>query len=396
MSYVTTRDSSLGDFKNFQDYLAIDDEALRLVQSLRPIVEENLDELVAGFYERIRSHADALSRFPGGEQQLARQEAALRAWLHDVFSQKNVIDRSEAQVKIGKVHLSAAVNEELMIASMNWLRCDVAKIVAESELPAGVEKVDALNALNKLFDYNLGLILTSYWRVLQDRVMRADRLILIGQYSAAINHELRNPLGVIGTSNYLLRNTIGDDPEAKHTKHLDKIDRSLERANSIIAGLLRLIRVEQPKRDSVELEQFLEEQRSVLTIPEAISLTFKVDLSSGETAMFDATLIGQVLENLVKNSIDAMEGEGQIEIELVNDQGAINIYVRDTGPGIPAEVMHQIFDPLFSTKSFGTGLGLTLSKAIVESHGGSFDLVEGLEDSGAGFRIKIPNYLNGR
>ena len=385
--------SPIADFEDFKDYLAIDDDTSRIVAQVKPVLLDHIDEIVQNFYDRMRLHVDAMARFPGGEEQLARQEVALRRWLNNLLEDAGMLESGEAQVRIGTVHLAAAVNEELMIAAMNWLRTDIAWVLRRHDMPENLDHVEAINAINKLLDYNLGLILTSYWRVLQERVTRADRLILIGQYTAAINHELRNPLGVIGTSNYLLRKALGNEADEKVSRHLDKIDRSLERANAIIAGLMRLIRVEQPHRDRVDLKRFLRDQAENLFIPRTIEMEFKTDLHDRESAMFDATQLGQVIENLVRNAIEAMEGKGRLELELVNRPTAIDIFVRDSGPGIPAAVRNQIFDPLFSTKSFGTGLGLTLSKAIIEAHGGAFEIVEGLDDRGVGFRIRIPHYM---
>ncbi len=381
------------EFLNFKRYLRIDDRTADIVGFLNPVLSGSLDRIVKSFYERMRTHEEAMARFPGGEKQLERQESALRSWLLDLFANGASLESSDAQIRIGTVHLSAAVNEELMIASMNWLRIDISSVLRECELPKEVGLYESIDAINKLLDFNLGLILTSYWRVLQERVMNADRLILIGQYTAAINHELRNPLGVIGTSAYLLRREISDKVSGNTIKHLDKIDRSLERANSIIAGLMRLLRVEKPKRDRVDLDRFLAEQEDHLLIPSTIVSEFRGPAQEGVVAMFDATQLGQVVENLVRNAIDAMEGKGKLLVELTNGPTAVELSVRDSGPGIPAETINQIFDPLFSTKSFGTGLGLTLAKAIVESHSGSFRIVDGLDGKGIGFTIRIPHYL---
>lgn len=381
------------EFLNFKRYLRIDARTTEIVGYLNPLLSGNLDRIVKRFYERMRQHDEAMARFPGGEKQIGRQGKALRAWLLDLFANGASLESSGAQIRIGAVHLSAAVNEELMIASMNWLRIDIASVLREMDLPAEVGLYESIDAINKLLDFNLGLILTSYWRVLQARVMNADRLILIGQYTAAINHELRNPLGVIGTSAYLLRQEIGETASENTTKHLNKIDRSLERANSIIAGLMRLLRVEKPKRDRIKLDQFLAEQEDHLLIPSTIIAEFRAPAQQGLVAMFDATQMGQVVENLVRNAIDAMEGKGNLLVALTNGPSAVELSVRDSGPGIPPETINQIFDPLFSTKSFGTGLGLTLAKAIVESHSGSFRIVEGLDGKGVGFTIRIPHYL---
>ncbi|MFT7620746.1 MAG: two-component system sensor histidine kinase HydH [Planctomycetota bacterium] len=383
-------------FESFKHYLGVDRETTTTIRCLQPVLNDGLEKIVRGFYSRMREHPDAMSKFPGGEVQIARQELALRGWLINLIADAGLAKSSKAQMRIGAVHMAASINEELIVASMNWLRHEIADVIRSAgTLPGSCTAADGVDAINKLLDYNLGLILTSYWRFLQDRVMRADRLIQIGQYTASINHELRNPLGVIGTSAYLLRASLGDSIAPKAEMHLDKIDRNLERAQSIIAGLLRLLRVEQPKREKIKVGDFLSEQLENLTIPDGIEVEiFRADQTNGHSS-FDPTQVGQVIENLVQNSIDASgKDEGRIQIKYEVDSDGLVIHIRDNGSGIDPNLTHQIFDPLFSTKSFGTGLGLTLAKAIIESHGGSFELCEGIDDKGVGFEIRMPHHLD--
>ena len=254
----------------------------------------------------------------------------------------------------------------------------------------GESRFRLIQELNRLLDFDLGIMLHSYWRDAHTRLMRVDRLALIGQFTVAVNHELRNPLGVIETSAFLLRQHLKDDPQA--LLHLDKVDRSLGRANAIVTGLLGLLRVREPGREPVDISAFLQDIVEEEKCPEAVSIQI-VNSGSDAKGLFDSDQIRQVIQNLLQNAIAAMNGEGQVTIRWEADSISTFMRVEDTGPGIPLCDRQRIFDPLFTTKSFGTGIGLAVVKAIVEGHGGAVTLGRAASGSGAAFTIRIPHFL---
>ncbi|MCB9832942.1 MAG: hypothetical protein H6807_10730 [Planctomycetes bacterium] len=376
----------------FRRYLEIDAASEELVRRAAPALIRELDGVVSNFYQHIRRHKEAMARFPGGEAQLARQEIFLRDWLRSLLDHGTQGDNASRQLQVGRVHLDAAINEELMVAGMNWLRGDLVALCHRVELPEDIDRHELAVNLSRLIDFNLALMLTSYWRSFQERAMRLDRLAMIGQFTSTINHELRNPLGVIGTSSFLLRQRLeASGADAQSFAHLDKIARSIDRANSIISGLLRLLRIEQPDRAKIGLRIFLDDLHADLPAEEGLVLELRLP-EPAAFGMFDPVQIGQVIHNLVRNAREAMDGKGRILISASSDPTAAEFLVQDDGPGIPIEQRERIFDPLFTTKSFGTGLGLTLAKSIVDSHGGSLRLEDGLDGRGIGFRIRLPHY----
>ena len=374
----------------FRRYLFLDEETHRLALIVGRLIEPEADSVADLFYERIAGIPEAMAIFKGGAAHLKRQRVFLTGWLRDTFS----ADYDDAYVvsreKIGVVHLNAGVDEQFMIASMNWIRHELMGIVHDSGGAEGEDSACLIQALNRVLDFDLGIMLHAYWRDFHTRMMRVDRLALIGQFTAAINHELRNPLGVIGTSAFLLREQIGDDPESG--RHLEKIERSLGRANRIVSGLLHLLRVREPDRQPVDLEAFFEEVIAEFACPEKVTIDVQ-NTGDSHVGSFDPIQLRQVIDNLIRNAVDSMKNDGQITIRWEADAICTIIRMEDTGPGIRLVDRHRIFDPLFSTKSFGTGLGLSLAKAIVEGHGGGIVLSRATSGKGAAFEIRIPHFL---
>ncbi|MCA9321186.1 MAG: HAMP domain-containing histidine kinase [Planctomycetes bacterium] len=382
-----------GSIEGFQQYLGLDEEVVAIMGTLAPAVIGQIPRVSEAFYLRLEQIPAALSVFRGGREQLVRQRIALSGWLAQLFQPPYDADYWRRRRKVGIVHLNSGVDEHLMIASMNWLRQSLSPIVEEVAPQVGLDPKRARTAVDTVLDFDLGLILGSYWQDLRLRTLRVDRLALIGQFTAAINHELRNPLGVINTSAYLLRQKLGEAAPQPVQRHIEKIEKSVQRANAIVSGLLRLMRIQAPVRHQVPLDEFVRDIVSEIRCPQNIEIAVLPGALKSKGS-FDRDQVRQVLENLLNNSVEAMVDQGRVELAFDADDFATSISIRDTGPGISPELVERIFDPLFSTKSFGTGLGLTLSRAIVEAHGG--ELVVHTGQGGTTFEIRIPHHLNPR
>jgi len=219
----------------------------------------------------------------------------------------------------------------------------------------------------------------------------AERLATIGQFAAGIGHELRNPLGVIESSLFLLRQHLGPDTASfpNVAKHLDRIGGECVRANKTIHDLLDLARNRPPQRHPTELRQLVESAAATALLPPMVRVT--ITTAPDDLAVHvDPDQIRQVLINLFTNAAQAMPAGGRIEItaEAMPSTDSASIRVQDDGPGIPVEVRHRVFEALFTTKAKGTGLGLALSRRIAEAHGGSIQLAP--SETGAAFVLVLP------
>jgi PAS domain S-box-containing protein len=227
----------------------------------------------------------------------------------------------------------------------------------------------------------------------QEELLRSERLSVLGQLTATVAHELRNPLSAIRNSVYALRELISSKGIALD-RPLTRIERSIGRCDRIVTDLLDFARSRQLRCVPQVLDEWLAEVLDEQKLPDRVAL--KRELSApGVVVEFDPDRLRRVIVNLVDNAAQSMpESERErlsleITVGTCAMAGGIEITVSDTGPGIAPDVLPRIFEPLFSTKSFGTGLGLPTVKQIVEQHGGEIELTSAL---GVGTRaiVRLP------
>jgi PAS domain S-box-containing protein len=228
----------------------------------------------------------------------------------------------------------------------------------------------------------------------QRAARQADKLAALGTLSAGIAHEINNPIGII-TSRVevmLLEGAEGELPPETR-KDLDVILRHARRVAAITQGLLSFARQSSGARGPVNLNRVAEEivQLTRKDMSRArVEVTLKLD-EAMPTIVADANAIGQVLLNLLTNAWRAMPEGGEITIETTHLVAAhtVRLTVRDTGPGIPPEILPKIFDPFFTTKPDGTGLGLSISHGIVQDHRGTLS-VRSEVGKGSAFTLSFP------
>ena len=228
----------------------------------------------------------------------------------------------------------------------------------------------------------------------QRAARQADKLAALGTLSAGIAHEINNPIGII-TSRVevmLLEGAEGELPPETR-KDLDVILRHARRVAAITQGLLSFARQSSGARGPVNLNQVAEEivQLTRKDMSRArIEVALKLD-ETMPTIVADANAIGQVLLNLLTNAWRAMPEGGEVSIETTHlvAAGTVRLTVRDTGPGIPPEILPKIFDPFFTTKPDGTGLGLSISHGIVQDHRGTLS-VRSEVGKGSAFTLSFP------
>lgn len=229
----------------------------------------------------------------------------------------------------------------------------------------------------------------------KQKLSRSERLSTLGQMAGTVSHELRNPLGAIRNSLVLVQQlTAGKNLGIDRA--LDRIDRNIDRCDRIIGDILEFTREKQLTRERIAVDSWLADMLDEHQAPGGVPV--EKDLRSGSDASIDGTRFRQVLVNLVDNAAQALTDqawappEGHAARILVRAESAgphVRISVTDNGPGIPAEKLPKIFDPLFTTKSFGVGLGLPTVRQLVEQHGGTVD-VESRPGEGATFTIFLP------
>ncbi len=222
----------------------------------------------------------------------------------------------------------------------------------------------------------------------QDKLVRTTRLAAIGQVSASIAHDLRNPLGAVHNATYLLKRYLPNADE-KITRQVQVIEQEVQRSNQIITNLLSLAQAKEPQKRNLPLNELIQEVFVLINMPKDILWSLKTD-PDPFLVHVDITQFRQVVQNILTNAVEAMAGIGQFSIEAWREGANDVILFRDTGPGFSAQIQGDPLEPLITTKTTGTGLGLTICRDIITRHGGTISIAnEG--DSGAVIRITLPH-----
>src|SRR5246127_5002809 len=218
---------------------------------------------------------------------------------------------------------------------------------------------------------------------------RAEHLATLGELAAGLAHEIRNPVaGIAGVVDVMGKELPVHSPSRAV---LGEVQREVFHIQAILNDLLSYARPRPPDFHPADLNTTIE-QAILLSRQQALTKPIQIQFepnSSLPKVLHDPALIQQVVLNLLLNGIQAISGSGQIRVSLTRDGEQAMIQVSDTGRGISAEALPKIFKPFFTTRSEGTGLGLSLAKGIVQSHGGNIE-ASSTPGKGSHFKIWLP------
>jgi PAS domain S-box-containing protein len=223
----------------------------------------------------------------------------------------------------------------------------------------------------------------------QDELVRKEKLSTLGQVAGSVGHELRNPLGVMNNAVYFLQTVLTDADETTR-EYLGILKDEISIADRIVGDLLDSVRTRPPQPEAVEVKALLDQALGKCEIPANVTLRLKIP-ETLSSLLVDPQQINQVFRNLISNGAEAIPTGGTLEISAVENssENTITISVRDTGVGITLEGMGRLFQPLFTTKARGIGLGLMVVKNLTEVNGGSIE-VQSEADKGTVFSITLP------
>lgn len=380
-------------------YVGFTEESSARLRAAYPVVAPHVPTIIDDFYATIEAHPGARKAITGGAVQIERLKQTLRRWLEELFLGPHDDKYLERRARIGRVHVRIDLPQAYMFTAMNRIRVQAAEVLRQGEKDLAGTLEESLIAMHQLMDIELAIMLETYREDMVSRNRNAERLATIGQFAAGIGHELRNPLGVVESSTFLLRQILGRpsadgtdkriDPKVE--RHLDKISAEVKRANKTINDLLELARNRPPKLQPNDLEATLAGAIAAALLPPGVEVI--TSIAGNKTAVLDADQVIRVVSNLLINAGQAMDEQGKIWIDAESDDKNTRIRVRDNGPGVPADLRHRIFEALFTTKAKGSGLGLALCRRIAEAHGGSIVLEP--SEKGASFLLTLANQLSG-
>ncbi|MDZ4063808.1 MAG: ATP-binding protein [Coriobacteriia bacterium] len=265
------------------------------------------------------------------------------------------------------------------------------KVVTRSEKTVHVQA--STSRMRAVGGRILGAVVTiediSEVKSLTEQLIRADRLAAMGELTAGVAHEVRNPLGIIRASVQLLEESECDEDRIRAASGV--IKQEIDRLDKVIKALLDFGRPSKPMFVETDVESVLSDvvlftNRFAKQADVVIEERFSAGLPLVHA---DPDQLKQVFLNLVTNAVQVMEESGgTIAIETGHVPGYVFVTVSDTGPGIPEEALGKVFDPFYSTRDEGTGLGLTMVHRIIDEHDGHIEVGSG--ENGTVFRVSLP------
>mgnify|MGYP003986703667 CR=1 FL=1 len=222
---------------------------------------------------------------------------------------------------------------------------------------------------------------------LSEKLIKSERLSAIGALASRISHDLKNPLSILNVpmSNFRFRHEKNFDDADKKT--FQRVDNAISRMSHQIDDTLNFVRTKPLQLKNVEISHIIKNVVHLMEIPDGVNINLPLNKC---TITCDVQRLEPVFSNLIINAIQSMNNKGEINVRLLDKDEYIIIEIEDSGSGIPEENLEKIFDPLFTTKQTGTGLGLVTCKNIIEQHGGTISVTS----PPTIFTIKLPKTTN--
>ncbi|HVU52348.1 MAG TPA: protoglobin domain-containing protein [Polyangia bacterium] len=375
--------------ENMKLYVGFGPASSAALREAHPLVAPHFGPIIDDFYATIEAHPGARAAITGGAAQIQRLKGSLLRWIDEVFLGPHDEAYFERRARIGRMHVQIDLPQVYMLTAMDRIRVQSLAALRAGSALRTEDAERMITALHQILDMELAIMLETYREDLLAKNRTAERLATIGQFAASIGHELRNPLGVVESSAFLLSRRLAQlaiaDPGL--TKHVEKISAEVQRSNKTISDLLELARSRPLTRRPVAADALVAHAIAASSL--AAGVEVQVSGAAGVTLDADLDQMSRVLSNLLVNAGQAMNGKGRVSIDVRREGGRAVIRVRDDGPGVPADLRARVFEALFTTKAKGTGLGLALCRRIVDAHGGALTLEP--SGSGAVFQIVIPD-----
>ena len=215
-----------------------------------------------------------------------------------------------------------------------------------------------------------------------DELLKSEKLAVIGELASRMAHDLRNPLSIIKNVIEIMEAKPKLKIEEK-LQYYGKLRRAMNRMSHQVDDVLDFVRASDLKLQRYSILDLIISAKDNITIPNDVKIIVEeIDAKLN----CDYRKIEAVFSNLMLNAVQAIGNKGEVNVRIMENSADIVVIVEDTGPGVPKELMNQIFDPLFTTKQLGTGLGLSICKNIVEQHGGNISL----KNDPTTFMVRLP------
>jgi signal transduction histidine kinase len=377
-------------------FVGFDDGDRARLRDLHPRIAPVFEAIAGRFYEAVFASPGAAAVL-SGPAQVERLRVSMIDWMSSGLVGPHDEKFYEKRSRIGRRHVAVGLGSQYMFTAMTVVRLVYQDHVAALYPPA--EAFAVMRSVHKLLDCELAIMVQHYELDTEDKLIarerksQADRILAMQTMSAGLAHEVRNPLNAAKLQLELLERRLHrttDDPRLTEPTALAQ--KEIERLTALLNEFLVFARppelhaqehdVVAIARQVVDLERVAAEQRSV---------TLTLDSDPDQIlAEVDVAKLHQLVQNLVRNGCEAVAPGGHVTVGIRVDDARCVIRVDDDGPGIPEHVKRRIYEPFFSTKEGGTGLGMSIVHSLVSLHGGSIDLATG--PPGTRFEVTLPRW----
>ncbi len=377
------------------EFLGFTQEDAQKLRSIHKMAVEHADEIIDQLYEHLFKFDETRAFFmqTGVLERIKEFQKQYFIRLTEGIADR---DYFENRLRVGDTHQRIELLPQWYLGLYSrYFHLIVEQIVKNGSTDRALEVIPSLL---KLIFLDIGLAMDAYIRggfidklrqeqrvseELRQELARKERLAILGQLAGGVGHELRNPLAAMQASLYYLRMALPAD-DAKIQRHIGLLEYEANSANDIIGNLLDFSRIRQPELARIRVIDLVED---VLRRSDLSGIRVEQE-TQGTSILADPIQIRQVLSNLVTNAIQAMHGGGTLRVTARREGGEVQIAVQDTGGGIAPDVLRKIFQPLFTTKAKGIGLGLAVCESLVQANAGRITVASTLGE-GSTFTIHL-------
>lgn len=379
-------------------YVGFTDGDRARLAALHPRLAPQFPGIAHRFYEAVMSNATTASVLTGSAH-VERLQASLIDWMSTGLLGPYDERFCATRTRIGRRHVSLGLSGPFMLTAMSVVRLAYHDRIVELYPPG--EALAVMRSVNKLLDCELAILVEHHEHDTHEKVARrersaqAERLSAMQTMLAGLAHEVRNPLNAAKLQLELLERRLhrqSDDPRL--TEPTEQAKQEIERLTALLNEFLVFARppeLHPQEHDIVAIvRQVVDVER---TAAERRGATLELDAEPAELlGEVDAAKLQQLVLNLVRNACEAVSDGGRVKVDVRDgrEDAQCQIRVADDGPGIPDEVKTRIYEPFFSTKEGGTGLGMSIVHSLVSLHGGAIDVQTG--PAGTTFVVLIPRW----
>ena len=343
-----------------------------LLADLREPFTRHAESVVERFYEHLLD-------FPSLRPFLKKRVVRLRVFLRDYLLSLTAGEYGEQYVedrrRIGRAHEQVGLPPQWYLGAYCVFLDLLIPVVMDHYRDDAAKGSRAVTALAKLMNLDAQIVLETYFEGREQKaVEHAEQLAAVGELAASIAHEVRNPLAGMKGAMEMLRKPLAADDSKREV--MDEVVAQIVRLENLVRDLLTFARPHPMNRQPVHLPSLLERVlRLVQESPKSaeVRVTREFD-PEAEKVEGDPPQLEQVFLNLIHNALQAMGGEGTLTLSTRAHEGVVAVSVKDSGKGIPPGDLSSIFQPFFTTKHRGSGLGLSIVQKIVEAHGGGIEV----------------------